>query len=232
MQSEVLNNTTEDTSQLTHSRSFSPTDHYPYPHSAKVQKFTSIVTETQSSDIQFFPEVIVFEQSSCIFNISQPYEVPTTCPSKRLSREQLHSDSSQRKRCSLGDCDENTFTNTVQELDWITSSPKHLLKSHNHCSREDSENDFHNLAVHSSVIDPALSCFQKDNSMEEDLSSTSPMHKESNSVNVEAQEFTSTSNIKGILTSNKLIRTHPIPHHSLTVSLSDPESQLSNQVCS
>lgn len=100
-------------------------------HTARVQKFTSIVTETQSSDIQFFPEIIRYrsnQQSS-----SQSYKAPPSYPTGGPTREQLplpHTDTAQQTQLT---CNKNKCVHTSLDCKGLssgTSHPEEFLKEY------------------------------------------------------------------------------------------------------
>ena len=101
---------------------------------ARVQKFTSIVTESESSDIQFFPKIIQYrsdQQPSASIPILHLYKVQTSCPTEEPHREpQLHTRAAKRTQIH---CDENKCVNASfnsGELDYITSQAKDFLKGY------------------------------------------------------------------------------------------------------
>ena len=106
------------------------------------------------------------------------------------------------------------------------------------CIRDRSytEIDFHNSNHQLSDIDSTLNCFtHKQESMEQCSPISHQLHIKSNSLSVKTPGLTTTSKTEEVLTvgepSGHYTKSHPVPHHSLTVSLSDPDSPLSHQVC-
>lgn len=96
---------------------------------ARVQKFSSIVTETQSSDIQFFPEIIQYrsdQQPS--FSVSHLYKVQTSYPTGEPLREpQLHTRTAQTTQIFY-ECVSVSFDSGG--LDYVTSQAKDFLKGY------------------------------------------------------------------------------------------------------
>lgn len=256
---------------------------------ARVQKFTSIVTETQSSDIQFFPEIIQYksdQQPSSSIPLSHLYKVQTSCPTEEQLRvPRLYARAGQRTQIH---CDDNKYVDASLNsggLECITSQAKHFLKDYRGDTNNPrginigSESQKYTFHLHQTTRDkkPSASelttfcpqsskllvnnivpdCYThgKENVyntddqfsainltvekgiksvMEECSSVSNQIYEESNSVSVDSNQFASTSKTEKVDELNRCgSDVHPIPHHSLTVTLSDldPESSSSHQVC-